>query len=319
MKTKADLRPSGRQITIKELPPELTNRTISTPGQLHPYLGDAIESLLSKSLGARRRMVQAGRFCPDLSYRGIDIEVKAMGPKCTNLFIHESQVEHFTSTVEDYWLAIVKHDFKEKLPIREDLLEGLVQPHIKQIIILNTMQVRRFLIDQKWSYIESGKRKGMRIYQGQVNLWNKQRDMRRFFLLVGDRIVEAKRCSRIMQDQPVWPSIVRKAASLMREELQYGWMTVIPTPAPQPKHAGHMIRTVSEDTLPPWYRRLLAENPKKGQQNRKHPRSVIWRQTVLQWLKLIESDKHIARPSLDKLSHHLTEYIQTLLKELRHD
>lgn len=56
----------------------------------------------------------------------------------------------------------------------------------------------------------------------------------------------------------MWSDDQREAARTLLAQLQSYRLRVVLTPAPDPRHAGHMVRTVTEENCD-WYRDLCAE------------------------------------------------------------
>lgn len=81
---------------------------------------------------------------------------------------------------------------------------------------------------------------------------------------------------------------LRLFAQIMIKDLEDNMLSVVLIPAPEPKHADHMIRAV-ESRNPKWYRLFCADfiSDRKGG----HPRTYIKREHVFRALSQIASGK----------------------------
>lgn len=84
------------------------------------------------------------------------------------------------------------------------------------------------------------------------------------------------------------PTAVAELAQEMHDELALFRLEVILTPAPEPRHRGHMVRTVAM-TNPGWYRQFCADHPTQRTRPRRghKPDTAIKRAHTLRALQEI--------------------------------
>lgn len=99
---------------------------------------------------------------------------------------------------------------------------------------------------------------------------------------------------------------VAETAQEMHDELIWFRLDVILTPAPDPRHRGHMVRTVTM-TNPGWYRQFCADHPSQRRRPRRShkPDTAIKRAHTLRALQEIAGGQ-----CATEYAHRLLPYVQ---------
>lgn len=280
----------GRQERLLPRP----SRRVASVGELRPLVGDVSERVAAGLLGAARLQTRTGRWCPDLELAsGEPAEVKLLGPS-SSVFLHESQAEAFVHR-PDYQLVAIFHRARWSPPISDleaqrALLLGLVGT-----VVVPGRRVKAALASSAPVTLPDGRR-GVRLKRRLVNGW--WRSHRRH--------AHRARCPELGGGLPRplveirtwspsgdwWPAEYRAAAEVLLDELRCWWHEVILTPAPEPRHAGHMVRTVVSPPLD-WYRDLLAQAPMPCRRHRLKPGSQLKRDRIEHALEQIAAGKPI--------------------------